>query len=129
MIATKKTRGPAVNVSEGLDRDRAVDESGNQLTVFGRRGARPFNLAETRRLFISSVSGRFYTVSDTPPGPAQAAGVMPEDPEPQAAVPADGVPAGTTLPSGTAYDFLPLLLPMGLLLRRRRRPGVDRRAA
>ncbi len=129
LIATKKTRGPAVNISEGLDRDRAVDESGNQLTVFGRRGARPFNLAEMRRLFISSISGRFYTVSDTPPGPAQSAGVMPEDPEPQAAVPAEGVPARKTVPSGTAYDFLPLLLPMGLLLRRRRRQGVDRRAA
>ena len=32
----------ATVVSEGIDRDRAVDESGNQLAVFGRRGARPF---------------------------------------------------------------------------------------
>ena len=30
-------------ISKGIDRDRAVDESGNQLAVFGRRGARPFN--------------------------------------------------------------------------------------
>ena len=30
-------------ISKGIDRDRAVDEDGNQLAVFGRRGARPFN--------------------------------------------------------------------------------------
>ena len=30
--------------AKGLDRDRAVDESGNQIAVFGRVGARPLNL-------------------------------------------------------------------------------------
>ena len=34
-------RTPALAISKGIDRDRAVDESGNQLAVFGRRGARP----------------------------------------------------------------------------------------
>lgn len=33
-------------VSRGLDRDRVVDETGNQTVVFGRRGSRPFNLRE-----------------------------------------------------------------------------------
>ncbi len=37
-------------LSRGLDRDRAVDETGNQLAVFGRRGARPFNREELQRL-------------------------------------------------------------------------------
>ena len=37
-----------------LDRDRAVDESGNQLAVFGRRGSRPFNLDEMKRLFMKN---------------------------------------------------------------------------
>src|SRR5581483_1490668 len=37
LIATYKTKGPAVALSKGLDRDRAVDESGNQVAVFGRR--------------------------------------------------------------------------------------------
>src|SRR5262249_49893362 len=46
LIATYRTAGPALAISEGLDRDRAVDESGNQLSVFGRRGSRPMNLAE-----------------------------------------------------------------------------------
>src|SRR6185436_19059873 len=43
LIASYPGRGGALMVSEGIDRDRAVDESGNQLAVFGRRGARPFN--------------------------------------------------------------------------------------
>jgi hypothetical protein len=59
-------RGPALAISKGIDRDRAVDESGNQLAVFGRRGARPLNLAESRRLYIHSRTGEPYTVSDTP---------------------------------------------------------------
>ncbi len=43
LIATYRTHGPALAISKGVDRDRAADESGNQLAVFGRRGARPFN--------------------------------------------------------------------------------------
>ncbi|MFQ5777151.1 MAG: hypothetical protein ACE5IP_04005 [Terriglobia bacterium] len=67
LIATYHTHGPALAVSEGIDRDRAVDESGNQLAVFGRRGARPFNLEEMRRLYLRD--GRLYTVTDEPPQP------------------------------------------------------------
>ncbi|HWY29559.1 MAG TPA: hypothetical protein VNX46_02315 [Candidatus Acidoferrum sp.] len=62
LIATAKTKGPALAVSKGIDRDRAVDESGNQLAVFGRRGARPFNREETRRMYLRG--GQLYTVSD-----------------------------------------------------------------
>jgi LVIVD repeat len=65
LIATRKTHGPALAVSKGLDRDRAVDESGNQLSVFGRRGARPFDLPEMRRLYV--VGGKLMRVSDAPP--------------------------------------------------------------
>ena len=59
--------GPAVALSKGLDRDRATDESGNQIAVFGRRGARPLNSEEVRRLYIKN--GEVYTVGDEPPGP------------------------------------------------------------
>jgi len=59
LIATYHTHGPAVAVSEGLDRDRAVDESGNQLSVFGRRGARPLNLQEMQRLYLRN--GEIYS--------------------------------------------------------------------
>ena len=63
LIASFHTHGPAIGISKGLDRDRAVDESGNQLAVFGRRGARPFNLAEMQKLYLSN--GKLRTVLDT----------------------------------------------------------------
>jgi hypothetical protein len=62
LISTFRTKGPALAVSKGLDRDRAADESGNQLAVFGRRGARPFTLAEMQRLYL--IGGRVRTVLD-----------------------------------------------------------------
>ena len=46
LIASYPIHGGALMISEGIDRDRAADESGNQLAVFGRRGARPFTAAE-----------------------------------------------------------------------------------
>lgn len=39
-------------VSKGLDRDRAVDETGYQVAVFGRRGARSFTLTEMQRRYL-----------------------------------------------------------------------------
>jgi hypothetical protein len=69
LIATYRTRGPALAVSKGIDRDRAVDESGNQLTVFNRRGSRPLNRQEAERLYLQN--GQLYTVTNDPPGPAK----------------------------------------------------------
>ncbi len=67
LIATFKTKGEAVNISKGLDRDRAADESGNQVAVFGRRGARPFGFDEVMRMLrTNSGTGEFFQVSDTP---------------------------------------------------------------
>ena len=67
LIATFKTHGPALHISKGLDRDRAADESGNQIAVFGRRGARPFTSEEVMRMLRTySGTGDFFTVSDTP---------------------------------------------------------------
>jgi hypothetical protein len=69
LIATYKLpkEGKAVSVSKGLDRDRAVDESGNQIAVFGRIGARPFNLQEQRKLYFRD--GAVWRVSDDPSNP------------------------------------------------------------
>ncbi len=67
LIATYKTHGPALAISKGVDRDRAVDESGNQLAVFNRRGSRPFNKQELERMYLRN--GRLYTVTDAPPSP------------------------------------------------------------
>jgi len=64
LIATARTRGPALAISKGIDRDRAVDESGNQLAVFGRRGARPLNRSEMRSLYIHPSTGQPYAVTD-----------------------------------------------------------------
>jgi hypothetical protein len=63
-IAHYAMRG-ALAISEGIDRDRAVDESGNQLAVFGRRGARPFNKTDMERLYLRD--GRVFTVTNEPP--------------------------------------------------------------
>ena len=56
--------GCALSVGRALDRDRAVDESGNQIGVFGRVGARPLDLADQQRLFLRD--GRLWRVSDEP---------------------------------------------------------------
>jgi ribosomal protein S17 len=67
LIATFKTKGEALGISKPLDRDRAVDESGNQVSVFGRRGARPFNFDEIMRMLRTDDGhGDWFTVSDAP---------------------------------------------------------------
>jgi hypothetical protein len=62
LIATFPTKSPAVAVSRGLDRDRVVDESGNQTVVFGRRGSRPFHLDEMGKFYERG--GELYTVEN-----------------------------------------------------------------
>ena len=69
LIATYRTKGPALAISKGVDRDRAVDESGNQVAVFNRRGSRPLNKQEAERMYLRN--GQVYTVTDAPPGPAR----------------------------------------------------------
>lgn len=66
LIATYKIPkgGHALAVSKGVDRDRAVDESGNQIAVFGRVGARPLNRVEQQKMYLRD--GSLYQVSDNP---------------------------------------------------------------
>jgi hypothetical protein len=63
LIASFPTSGPAIAVSRGLDRDRVVDETGNQTVVFGRRGSRPFHLDEMQK-FYRHADGTLYKVED-----------------------------------------------------------------
>jgi hypothetical protein len=63
LIASYRTKKPALSLSKGLDRDRAVDETGDQIAVFGRRGARPLDSNEARRLYLNS-RGQPWFVSD-----------------------------------------------------------------
>ena len=81
LIAWAKTPTPAIALSKGLDRDRAVDETGGQMAVFGRLGSRPFTRSEMEQLFMTR-SGVPWKVSDdvdmnrwvgrTPGGPQRA---------------------------------------------------------
>jgi hypothetical protein len=66
LIATRKPShgGKALAISEGLDRDRAVDESGHQISVFGRVGARPFNLEEQQKMYLRN--SNVWKVTDNP---------------------------------------------------------------
>jgi hypothetical protein len=54
VIARYPTGSPALALSKGLDRDRAVDETGHQIAVFGRIGSRPLTLQESERLFLDA---------------------------------------------------------------------------
>jgi hypothetical protein len=68
LIATYKIPkgGEALAISKGMDRDRAVDENGNQISVFGRIGARPFDLQQQRKLYLREGTTDPWWVSDDP---------------------------------------------------------------
>ena len=113
LIATFKTKSEALAISKALDRDRAADESGNQIAVFGRRGARPFTFAEIQRtLRTDEGRGEFFTVTDDP---------VTEPRNPKAAI--------GTVANSTGVLLVSLLLGMSIALasydrRRRRRRSV-----
>jgi len=65
LIATYPTSDPALSLSRPLERDRAVDETGGQVAVFGRRGARPFTVPEMQGLYLDS-KGEPWFVEDAP---------------------------------------------------------------
>jgi len=63
LIASYATLKPALSLSKGLDRDRGVDETGGQIAVFGRRGARALTMEEVQSLYLDP-SGNPWFVSD-----------------------------------------------------------------
>jgi hypothetical protein len=63
LIAWRETASPAIALAKGLDRDRAVDETGGQIAVFGRIGSRPFTREEMERFFLRP-DGNVWTVED-----------------------------------------------------------------
>jgi hypothetical protein len=65
LIATYPTKGEAICVSRGLERDRVVDETGGQTVVFGRRGSRPFHLDEMERFYRASTNGEGKNIAGT----------------------------------------------------------------
>lgn len=64
VIGWMPSKSRVLSISKGLDRDRAVDESGNQIAVFGRLGSRPFNREEMEGLF-KRLDGQMYFVNDS----------------------------------------------------------------
>ncbi len=88
LIAWRKTRAPALALSRPLERDRGVDETGHQVAVFGRIGARPLSLDEQRRLYMKD--GAIWTVSDqvAPAATGEGSGIckaVPQDIEARSA--------------------------------------------
>lgn len=70
LVASKKTGGPAVAISTGMIRDRGVDESGNQIGVFGRIGSRPLDKKEREAFYMRG--GKLYRVNDQATGYSEA---------------------------------------------------------
>ncbi len=60
LIASYPTDKPALSLSKGLDRDRGVDETGGQIAVFGRKGSRPLNQDEMRKLYLDEEGNPWY---------------------------------------------------------------------
>jgi hypothetical protein len=60
LIAWHPTDAPALSLSRGLERDRAVDETGHQVAVFGRVGSGPLTLEQMRRLYLGADSAPWF---------------------------------------------------------------------
>ncbi|QTN30710.1 hypothetical protein HZ993_20300 [Rhodoferax sp. AJA081-3] len=76
VVAWRPTASRALALSKGLDRDRAVDETGGQIAVFGRIGSRPFTLPEMHKLYLRK-DGSVWTVADTPQPGSKALSAAP----------------------------------------------------
>ncbi len=63
LIASFATDSPAISLSRPLERDRGVDETGGQVAVFGRKGARPLTLEEMQGLYLDA-NGEPWFVRD-----------------------------------------------------------------
>jgi hypothetical protein len=64
VIAWYATKKPALSLNRPLERDRAVDETGGQVAVFGRIGSRPFTLEEQQQLYLDDDGNPWYVTDD-----------------------------------------------------------------
>ena len=72
LIAWRETDSPVLSLSRPLERDRGVDETGHQISVFGRIGSRPFNLKEMQQLYLND-AGAVWSVDDNELEPPEGA--------------------------------------------------------
>ncbi|MGJ8693601.1 MAG: hypothetical protein ACSHW0_14130 [Thalassotalea sp.] len=66
-IASYQTSSPALSLSRGLERDRAVDETGGQVAVFSRLGSGPLTEKDMKSLYLDK-NGKPWFVNDILPG-------------------------------------------------------------
>jgi hypothetical protein len=146
LVSVFNTHHAALAISEGIDRDRAVDDTGYQLSVFGRRGARPLNLVETRRMFMRN--GELWRVPEihdlnikengdirrffgqprvidagNKKGDTKAEPRKAEEAESPGNVERSGAGKGNLTSPAPLYELVPLILPLAAALLRRRRRG------
>ena len=62
-IASYPTKHPAISLSRGLERDRAVDETGGQVAVFNRLGSGPLTEKDMQNLYLND-DGSPWVVED-----------------------------------------------------------------
>lgn len=90
LIAWRATKWPALALSKGLDRDRAVDETGHQIAVFGRLGSRPFTQEEQQKLYMDKSGAPWFVTDEIDIDtfkPAQPSPRLPDLPQQQAQKP------------------------------------------
>ncbi len=64
LIAWHPTEAPALALSRGLERDRAVDETGHQVAVFGRIGSGPLSLDDMKRMYLDPDGAPWFVEND-----------------------------------------------------------------
>ena len=65
LIASFPMKGKALGLSRGLERDRAVDETGGQVALFNRIGSGPLSESDMRGLYLDK-KGKPWYVEDDP---------------------------------------------------------------
>ncbi len=65
LIAQYTSKKPLLSLSRPLERDRGVDETGEQIAVFGRRGSRPLNQQEMEKMYLDK-NGQPWFVDQAP---------------------------------------------------------------
>lgn len=115
LIATYETEGEALALSKGLDRDRAMDESGNQLSVFNRRGARPLSKEQLKKMSV-------VVTNDPPKGKPNAFKRPSSEKSAQNSVeePTSKEDNNKVSSNVQAFSFAAIFLPLAILLSRRR---------
>jgi hypothetical protein len=80
LVAYYPTKKPAIALSRGLERDRAVDESGGQVAVFSRLGSGPLSESDMHKMYLNAEGKPWFVVDDlsSESQPAKAAQGKPE---------------------------------------------------